>query len=553
MSVVQVMPYPGVVVGDGVPFSAVKLLCGFEGSHGSTSFVDESSIGRTLSNSNTPTISTTSPLVGSSSLDIDAGDAVTAAASSDFAFAGKFTIELVFRPDVRQNLRGYDLIGHGAFGSDRCWHLQWFSGPSAGNGYLRFTMSTTGGDVPSVTGSTAQDLALNTAAHIAICRDASNVVRLFKDGVMAGKNTIAGALFMPTAGLFIGDGPSGDNISGQFDEIRIIDGYDLYNDDAGFAVPSMPFPRGSSGGWPDETSTDPSYDNLGATGDRRAIVTGTPTNISIVNGTLAALVDGSNGSQIWMNDATGNGTAWMAFDWGSGLSARIDGFRWKQSNSTAQGLWNFEGSNDGSSWTALSTNLSLGGATSTDYTFTNANFYRYYRLRHMSGSRSSSPYITELEFRIVGLTTLVGRFENYGGSGDRTSVIAVTATGISAVLGTPSELVDGSQADDYSWLGATGTGAEYLLFDFGAGKSPKISGFRNYQNSTNTHGTWQLEGSNDNSSYTTLLSFTLGNAFREWGFINNTGYRYYRLRHMSGGRSGAPYLREYEFRIADLP
>lgn len=235
------MARPAAAVPSG--FSNVALLMGFEGANGSSSFVDESSFGRTVSNIGTPTITTTSPIMGTSSLDIDTGDGISVPASSDFAFSGAFTVEFFFRPDARLSFRLYDLLFHGGTATGQnSWRLQWWTNSGAGTGQLRYYYSTDGAGLTSLFSSTAGDLALNTTAHLCVERNASNTLRLYKDGVIVG--TLAGAsgtYFTPTLPLIVGNGPSTDNPSGQFDELRITKGVAVY--DGAFSPPSSPFPR----------------------------------------------------------------------------------------------------------------------------------------------------------------------------------------------------------------------------------------------------------------------------------------------------------------------
>lgn len=140
----------------------------------------------------------------------------------------------------------------------------------------------------------------------------------------------------------------------------------------------------------------------------------------------------------------------------------------------------------------------------------------------------------------------------YGASiskGDRTGTITVTATNIAAGGGTLSGLVDGSLANNYFFATATGNGTGWLKFDFGAGASWVIDEFIWKQHNAVTHGTWRLEGSNDDSSWTQIGSdFTLRPGVNQPGGGGTTGYRYYRLRHMSGSRSTSPWLHEIQFR-----
>lgn len=141
-------------------------------------------------------------------------------------------------------------------------------------------------------------------------------------------------------------------------------------------------------------------------------------------------------------------------------------------------------------------------------------------------------------------------YTNTGGTGNRSSVITVTATLITAGGGAPQDTVDGSQANSYWWTNATGTGVGWLTFDFGSGASKVIDQLRLYQDTTQSHGIWRFEGSNDNLLWTQCgVDFTL-QAFAAIPVPNTTGYRYYRLRHMSGSRSQTPFIREFEFKIA---
>ncbi len=160
------------------------------------------------------------------------------------------------------------------------------------------------------------------------------------------------------------------------------------------------------------------------------------------------------------------------------------------------------------------------------------------------------------DFGLV-LTQNLSSWTNPLSTGNRSASITVTATNISAGAGSPTALVDGSQSNSYWWSTTAGDGSAYLTFDFGI---PKIvDAFKWYQDVTNSQGVWRFEGSTNNTSWTQIGSdFTLsgdvasGTLTNDGGyfyFTNNTLYRYYRLRHISGTRSGTPWLREIDFRI----
>ena len=142
-----------------------------------------------------------------------------------------------------------------------------------------------------------------------------------------------------------------------------------------------------------------SYRSTIGRGNRSAAITLSLVGISTGGGSLAGLIDGSQANNWWFNNATGTGVGWLLFDFGIGVSKVIDQFRWYQSTSATHGVWRFEGSNDSSTWTQVGADFTLGGF-DTLYTFAgNTTAYRYYRIRHMSGARTSSPYLREIEFR----------------------------------------------------------------------------------------------------------------------------------------------------------
>lgn len=136
-------------------------------------------------------------------------------------------------------------------------------------------------------------------------------------------------------------------------------------------------------------------------------------------------------------------------------------------------------------------------------------------------------------------------YTNSGGKGDRTGVVTVTSSGFGGGGGSLSAIVNGSYANSFWWETGANAGL-WLKFDFG---SPKIvdqlfAVFSDYV----SQGVWAVEGSNDNTTWTTLLpSFTLDRGMVS--FPNTTAYRYYRWLGVSGSRSRAYYLQEVEFRI----
>lgn len=144
-----------------------------------------------------------------------------------------------------------------------------------------------------------------------------------------------------------------------------------------------------------DTRTD--YAQSISTGNRAASITVTSSGITAGAGSPSALVDGSQSNTYWWQNGTGNGTQWIKFDFGSGNDWIINEFRWYQDVIASHGTWRLEGSNDDSSWTQIGSDFTL--AAGMIKPGANTTAYRYYRLRHMSGSRVTTPFNREIEFK----------------------------------------------------------------------------------------------------------------------------------------------------------
>jgi hypothetical protein len=149
----------------------------------------------------------------------------------------------------------------------------------------------------------------------------------------------------------------------------------------------------------------------------------------------------------------------------------------------------------------------------------------------------------------------VPSYDNDGGTDDRTGIIVVSTT--MSYNGTLSKLVDGVKtlvADSVWWSGTVDD--KYLRFDFGIGESKQITEAKWYQSTTDSHGTWKWQGSDDAVSWSDIgASFTLGGATTQTQTTlseNGIGYRYYQLYGVSGSASVSPYIYEIEFEIADF-
>ncbi|TIU00978.1 MAG: LamG domain-containing protein [Mesorhizobium sp.] len=219
----------------------VVLLMGFNGADGSTTIIDESPIGRTVTvNGNAQIDTGVTPPFGSSSLLLDGtGDYLSCADSEDFNFGtGDFTIELFARPAATAN-SNYLIVHAGASGNiSYTWRLNasddsdivWSS-----NGTGTFSLISTAGDTP-----------VNTWRHLCFERSGSKL-RLYVDGTMKASSTTigSGALFNSSAILTIGmrSTSTTTGFNGNLKELRVTKSVARYNTDTSFTVPTAAFPR----------------------------------------------------------------------------------------------------------------------------------------------------------------------------------------------------------------------------------------------------------------------------------------------------------------------
>jgi hypothetical protein len=172
--------------------------------------------------------------------------------------------------------------------------------------------------------------------------------------------------------------------------------------EAGGLAAFTPAPASGGGG-----GGSTSYANTGGTGDRSAFIFVAATGLApsmIGGGGESAWVDSnfSNG-QGFFSDGSVDSSSSLRFDFGSAVL--IDEAKYYQQNTTAQGTWKWQGSNDASSWTGIGSSFALGGVATQTITALagNTTSYRYYRILGVSGTSSSNPWVYEMEFKIFGL------------------------------------------------------------------------------------------------------------------------------------------------------
>jgi hypothetical protein len=249
----------------------VVLLVHCDGANGSTTFTDVSPSAHTVTATGV-TVSTTTPKFGTGSANISAsaGNRLNVSGPADFNLgAGQFTIEA--QGWFSSAPGGVQAVASQFGGSS---NLGWFFGFTTGSTAFGLTYSTTGTNTAAVSGVFSPTL--NTWYHLAVDRDASNVVRVYVDGAVIASATVAATIFASTQICEIGnDNNNTRGFPGLLDEIRINVGTAYYA--GAFTPPTGPF----GGGGVTATTWDPAHKNAA---------------IGLTNGNLTATSSAGSGS-----------------------------------------------------------------------------------------------------------------------------------------------------------------------------------------------------------------------------------------------------------------
>lgn len=301
-----------------------------------------------------------------------------------------------------------------------------------------------------------------------------------------------------------------------------------------------------------------SYTNLGGSGNRTGVVgTQVSTNLVILN--AVTLIDGSyDDANYFYAGIAVNSSRWFWWDFGGPVT--IDEAKFYQDIADSNGVWKFQGSNDNSSWTDIGSSFTLGTAATHTITELNGNSttYRYLRCVGVSGTTSGASWVRQWEFKIDGMTdpTPGTSYANTGGTGDRRSIITQTNSGIVNGTAPYDYWLDGNTADNHDYFtGGALSGSVYVRWDHGAGNSRVINQAKFYQQTRDFHGFWKWQRSNDASSWTDIgHQFLLGGDTEQIITSpggNTTASRYQQIVGVSGSTSSAPWVYEFEFKIAD--
>jgi hypothetical protein len=207
-------------------FANVSLLLPLNGANNSTTFIDASSNGFTVTPSGDVKIRTDQSMFGGASAYFDGGsDFLDIAASTAFQFPGDYTIELWVRPDV---LTSYmSVLELGAY-----------------NDGALIRTSTGGGDLVYVNGSNGNAAGLFTVAawsHVALVRSGSTNT-FYVGGTSAFTIGSGSTLNTTPNGVRIGSAlhTIGQHYTGYVDDVRITKGVARYT--SNFTPPIAPHP-----------------------------------------------------------------------------------------------------------------------------------------------------------------------------------------------------------------------------------------------------------------------------------------------------------------------
>lgn len=200
-------------------FSSVVLLCGFNGTNGSTTIVDEGPLGLTLTASGSAQISTSQSVFGGSSLSMAGSGAVALPSNSSLTLTGDFTLDARCRfNQTRKDM----ILGSASVATNH--QISRESGTQLG---VRASATVTA----SLTTSTNTWYALRWARS-------GSTVYFFADGTLLGTATLSGTLDF--SGGRIGNLFGNDILDGFIDELRLTT---MCRSTTSYTVDTAPFPR----------------------------------------------------------------------------------------------------------------------------------------------------------------------------------------------------------------------------------------------------------------------------------------------------------------------
>jgi hypothetical protein len=217
-------------------FSSVVLLLHFNGTNGSTTFVDSSTSGKTASVSAGATISTSSPKYGSASGSFNGSGSLEYADSADWDLPGDFTIEGWINPSTSVGSRL--IVNRQEIASATALQLRL----DAGNTVSFVTRGIGGTNVTTAT--TVSTLSTSTWTHVAAVRSGTSLA-IYLAGVSSATATEAGLNSLSSSrplmvGRFDDGGGANSVFVGGMDDLRITKGVARYT--GNFTPPASQLP-----------------------------------------------------------------------------------------------------------------------------------------------------------------------------------------------------------------------------------------------------------------------------------------------------------------------
>ena len=147
------------------------------------------------------------------------------------------------------------------------------------------------------------------------------------------------------------------------------------------------------------------------TGDQTSTYTITnstsPINRPLSNWIDGNLTDNDTHAWHWLQNGNNQNGNWIKFDLGSGNSKIFTGAKMYQNGNQNSGKWRWQGSNDNSNFTYLSSTFDWQGSSGSspnyynEQLWSNTTAYRYIRIEgQVGGTDTSSPYQTEVQFKV---------------------------------------------------------------------------------------------------------------------------------------------------------
>lgn len=300
-----------------------------------------------------------------------------------------------------------------------------------------------------------------------------------------------------------------------------------------------------------------SYSNTGGSGDRSSLIRVT-MNYLFAGGFASVptrWVDGNTTSTDagWLDGSRTD--YWIDFDFSAIGKVIIDAFKIYGSLNTTQGNWKVLGWS-GAGWDELLSSFNFqagsGYGSPNEITFTNTKGYSAYRLQQISGTTTTNPEYSEIEFKIDTESSAPISWNNTGGTGDRQSLLTMSTTLTMGGGGlTLNRLVDGTISAQ-GWFSG-GESGKYIEFDFSALGPQIINALAWRQSNSTSQGNWRLTGW-DGASWVEVMPSSLISGFSNYlpwviRFPNTTAYTKYRFEQVSGTNSSDPNLAEIEFRL----